>query len=74
MYFIAMPYEPNRNNEQFSRFPEKPPSKIIGFVQVFVIFFLLRLAMIAADVKFISIPILDDVVVWAINLTKHWIG
>ena len=69
-----MPYEPNRNNEQFSRFPEKPPSKLISFVQIFVIFFLLRLAMIAADVKLFSIPLFDNLVVWAINLTKSWIG
>ena len=74
MYFSPMAYEPNRNNEQFSLFPEKPPSKFIAFVQVFVIIFLLRLAMIAAEVKLISIPLLDDLVGWAINLTKHWVG
>ena len=69
-----MHYEPNRNNEQISRLREKPPSKLISFVQIFVIFFLLRFAMIAADVKLISIPLFDNLVAWAINLTKHWIG
>lgn len=69
-----MPYEPNRNNERISRIPEKPPSKIIAYIQVFVIFFLVRLAMIAADVKLFSIPLIDSIVVWAINTTKHWIG
>ncbi|MCI5066035.1 hypothetical protein MRY87_09950 [bacterium] len=67
------PHDPNHRP---SLLPEKPPTTFAGGVfialQLFAIFLLVRLVMLETGVKFISIPVVDPLVLEIITFFKRY--
>ncbi|MCO6432635.1 MAG: hypothetical protein J5J00_17415 [Deltaproteobacteria bacterium] len=61
-----------RPKREFKLFPEKKENPLIVGVQLFVIFLVVRLCMLAGGVIFVRIPYIDDLLVQLVAMITRF--